>query len=131
MADAFPVHATLPASDLARARRWYQDKMALTPVREDEVGLWYEFAGSRLLVYETSLAGTAQNTAAEWLVDDIDAVMTDLRARGVVFEEYDFPGLRTENGVAMIGRHKSAWFKDSEGNILSLDEPPAEWKGGS
>ena len=127
MLEAFPVHATLPASDLARARRWYQEKMGLTLVREDEVGLWYEFAGSRLLLYETSLAGTAQNTAAEWLVEDIESVMADLRERGVVFEEYDFPGLQTENGVGTIGTHKAAWFKDSEGNILSLDEPPPGW----
>ncbi len=125
--EVSPVHATLPASDLARARRWYAEKMGLTPIREDEVGLWYEFAGSRLLIYESSLAGTAQNTAAEWLVEDIAKVMADLRKRDVEFEEYDFPGLKTQNGVGMIGMHKAAWFKDSEGNILSLDEPPPGW----
>jgi catechol 2,3-dioxygenase-like lactoylglutathione lyase family enzyme len=122
--DAFPVHATLPASDLGRARDWYRDKLGLEPVKEDEVGLWFEFAGARLLLYETPSAGTAQNTAAEWLVRDIEAVVSKLRARGVQFEDYDFPGLKTENGIGTIGEHKSAWFKDSEGNILSLDEPP-------
>ncbi|MGH2663225.1 MAG: VOC family protein [Actinomycetota bacterium] len=127
MIEVFPVHATLPASDLSRARHWYQERMGLTPIREDEVGLWYEFAGSRLLLYETSLAGTAQNTAAEWLVEDIESVMADLRSHGVAFEEYDFPGLKTENGLGAIGNHKAAWFKDSEGNIPSLDEPPPGW----
>jgi catechol 2,3-dioxygenase-like lactoylglutathione lyase family enzyme len=121
--DTFPVHATLPASDLERARAWYRDKLGLEPAREDEVGLWFEFAGARLLLYETSSAGSAQNTAAEWLVRDLEGVMSELRNRGVEFEEYDFPGLKTENGVATIGQHRSAWFKDSEGNILSLDEP--------
>ena len=123
MLDRFPVHGTLPAADLARARVWYEEKLGLTPVREDEVGLWFELAGSRLLLYETSAAGTARNTAAEWLVQDLDAVKAELERRGVVFEEYDFPGLKTEGGVATIGNHKSAWFKDSEGNTLSIDEP--------
>jgi catechol 2,3-dioxygenase-like lactoylglutathione lyase family enzyme len=123
MLDRFQVHATLPASNLDRARAWYRDKLGLTPAREDEVGLWYEFAGSRLLLYRSSYAGTSQSTAAEWLVEDIDAVADELRARGVVFEEYDLPGLKTENGLTTIGDHRAGWFKDSEGNILSLDEP--------
>jgi len=124
MLDRFQVHATLPASDLDRARAWYRDKLGLTPAREDEVGLWYEFAGSRLLLYQSSYAGTSQSTAAEWLVEDIEAVAQELRGRGVVFEEYDLPGLKTDNGLTMIGRHRAGWFKDSEGNILALDEPP-------
>ena len=123
MLDRFQVHATLPASDLDRARAWYRDKLGLTPAREDEVGLWYEFAGSRLLLYQSSYAGTSQSTAAEWLVEDIEAVAQELRGRGVVFEEYDLPGLKTDNGLTMIGDHRTGWFKDSEGNILSLDEP--------
>ena len=124
MLDRFQVHATLPASDLDRARAWYRDKLGLTPAREDEVGLWYEFAGSRLLLYQSSYAGTSQSTAAEWLVEDIEAIAQELRGRGVVFEEYDLPGLKTDNGLTMIGRHRAGWFKDSEGNILALDEPP-------
>jgi extradiol dioxygenase family protein len=131
MLDGFAVHATLPASDLDRARRWYEEKLGLKPVREDEVGVWFEFAGSRLLLYQSGYAGTAQSTSAEFLVEDIESVMSGLRARGVAFEEYDFPGLKTENGLATIGEHKTGWFRDSEGNILSLDEPPPGWADAS
>ena len=127
MLEEFTVHATLPASDLDRARRWYAEKLGLKPVREDQVGLWYELAGSRLLLYQSGYAGTSQSTSAEFLVDDIERVMSGLRDRGVVFEEYDVPGLKTENGLAIIGGHKTGWFKDSEGNIVSLDEPPPGW----
>jgi catechol 2,3-dioxygenase-like lactoylglutathione lyase family enzyme len=127
MLDRFQVHATLPASDIDRAREWYRDKLGLTPAREDEVGLWYELSGSRLLVYPSAFAGTSQSTAAEWLVGDIDAVAEELRGRGVVFEEYDLPGLKTEHGLTTIGAHRTGWFKDSEGNIISIDQPPAEW----
>jgi catechol 2,3-dioxygenase-like lactoylglutathione lyase family enzyme len=122
MLERFPIHPTLPASDLERAKRWYDEKLGARPVREEEVGLWYEFSGRSLLVYPSSSAGTAQSTGAEWIVEDIESVMDALRSRGVVFEEYDFPGLKTENGLAMLGEWKAAWLKDSEGNILSLTE---------
>jgi catechol 2,3-dioxygenase-like lactoylglutathione lyase family enzyme len=122
MLERFPIHPTLPASDLERAKRWYDKKLGARPVREEEVGLWYEFSGRSLLVYPSSSAGTAQSTGAEWIVEDIESVMDELRSRGVVFEEYDFPGLKTENGLAMLGEWKAAWLKDSEGNILSLTE---------
>jgi catechol 2,3-dioxygenase-like lactoylglutathione lyase family enzyme len=122
MLERFPIHPTLPASDLERAKRWYDEKLGARPVREEEVGLWYEFSGRSLLVYPSSSAGTAQSTGAEWIVEDIESVMDELRSRGVVFEEYDFPGLKTENGLAMLGEWKAAWLKDSEGNILSLTE---------
>jgi catechol 2,3-dioxygenase-like lactoylglutathione lyase family enzyme len=122
MLERFPIHPTLPASDLERAKRWYDEKLGARPVREEEVGLWYEFSGRSLLVYPSSSAGTAQSTGAEWIVEDIESVMDELRSRGVVFEEYDFPGLKTENGLAMLGEWKAVWLKDSEGNILSLTE---------
>lgn len=122
MLERFPIHPTLPASDLDRARTWYEEKLGARPVREEAVGLWYEFSGRSLLVYPSSSAGTAQSTGAEWIVENIESVMDGLRNRGVIFEEYDFPGLKTENGLAMLGEWKAAWFKDSEGNILSLTE---------
>jgi catechol 2,3-dioxygenase-like lactoylglutathione lyase family enzyme len=125
MLSRFPIHPTLPAADLDRAREWYAGKLGLTPVRQEEVGLWYEFAGRTVLVYPSSSAGTAQSTAAEWIVEDIESVMDELRRRGVRFEDYDFPGLKTENGLAMLGAWKAAWFKDSEGNILSITERSA------
>src|SRR5215207_132353 len=113
----------LPASDLGRARGFYKDALGIEPTDDREEGLIYQTpGGNRILLYETQFAGTAQNTAMSWMTEDLDGDMAELRNRGVVFEEYDFPGLKTENGVATFGGGRGAWFKDSEGNILALTE---------
>jgi catechol-2,3-dioxygenase len=123
MLAAFPISARAAASDLARARQWYQEKLGLEPEREDMGGVWYRFGGDTwLYLYSTPSAGTAKNTIAGWQVQDITAVMADLRARGVVFEDYDFGELKTQNGLADFGVAKAAWFKDSEGNTYELTE---------
>jgi hypothetical protein len=71
-------------------------------------------------IYPTRASGNAGHTLAGWVVEDIEAVVAELRNRGVVFEEYDFPGLKTVNGVAELSTERTAWFKDSEGNILAI-----------
>jgi catechol-2,3-dioxygenase len=117
------IYAVLPASDLARARGFYKDTLGLEPTEERSDGLIYQTKGGpKFLLYETQFAGTAQNTAMNFVTDDLDAEMADLRSRGVTFEEYDFPGLKTENGVAEYDGGRGAWFKDSEGNILAVGE---------
>jgi catechol 2,3-dioxygenase-like lactoylglutathione lyase family enzyme len=119
----FPVHTTVAASDLDRARRWYEEKLGLTPDQEDPGGVWFHFAGDTWLhVYQTGFAGTAKNTVAGITVKDIEAVMERLKSRGLVFEEYDMPGLSTVNGLATWETFKAAWFKDSEGNTFELSE---------
>lgn len=117
--------AALPAADLDRARQWYADKLDLRPADGNEGALRFETGkGTGFLLYSSSFAGTNQATAMGWMVDDLPAEMTDLRSRGVVFEEYDMPGLKTENGMVTMpdGSGRSAWFKDSEGNILALND---------
>ena len=116
------LHPVLAAVDIERARRWYAEKLDLHPIKDNQGELIYEVAGERFLMYETPSAGTAKNTVAGWDVDDLDAVMADLRQRGVVFEEYDYPEFKTVNGVVNFGDSRGAWFKDSEGNIFSLNE---------
>jgi catechol 2,3-dioxygenase-like lactoylglutathione lyase family enzyme len=117
------IYAVLPASDLGRARTFYQEKLGLEPVEERSDGLIYQAKGGpKFLLYETQFAGTAQNTAMNFVTGDLDAEMSDLRSRGVTFEDYDFPGLKTENGVAEYDGGRGGWFKDSEGNILALGE---------
>ncbi|MBI4261682.1 MAG: VOC family protein [Actinobacteria bacterium] len=117
------MHTIVAASDLDRARAWYAEKLGLVPKKEDPGGIWFESAGGTwLYVYATGSAGTAQNTVGGWAVQDIESVMAELRGRGVVFEEYDMPGMKTENGLADFGMAKAAWFKDSEGNTLELSE---------
>jgi catechol 2,3-dioxygenase-like lactoylglutathione lyase family enzyme len=121
----FPIWPVLAASDIGRAKKWYEEKLGLTPTREDEVGgLWFQFAGSTwLLVYATPHAGTARNTQAHLDVTDIRSFMDDLRSRGVVFEEYDFGDMgKTENGLIEAMGWKGAWFKDSEGNTIEIGE---------
>lgn len=126
----FPIHATAAASDLARARAWYEQKLGLLPEREDDGGLWYRFAGDTwLYLYATPTAGTARNTVAGWTVAGIEDVMSTLRERGASFEDYDFGEFKTVDGLADFGIAKAAWFRDSEGNILELSEvlrPTAE-----
>lgn len=123
----FPVWPVLAASDIGRAKKWYEEKLGLKPTREDEVGgLWFQFAGSTwLLVYPTPHAGTARNTQAHLDVTDIESLMDDLRSRGVMFEEYDFGEMgKTENGVFAMGEYASAWFKDSEGSTFEVAQVP-------
>jgi catechol 2,3-dioxygenase-like lactoylglutathione lyase family enzyme len=121
------VGAVLPAADIARARGFYRDKLGLEPENPDATdNLQYICGGgTRFLLYETPNAGTAKNTQIGWLVEDLPAAVEELRAKGVVFEEYDFPGLKTENGIATTPDGSSAaWFLDTEGNILSLNHMP-------
>ncbi len=125
MLEEFPVHATVAASDIERAKTWYSEKLGLDPKKELMGSLWFEFApGTWLLVYQTEAAGTAKNTQAGWTVKELRSVVEALRGRGVVFEEYDFGEIKTEDGVLTVpGMGSSAWFKDSEGNIFELSEP--------
>lgn len=119
-----PIHATVAASDLQRARAWYEAHFGLTSKIETEAYLWYELGGSTWLnVYTTSMAGTARNTQAGWTVSDIEAVMADLRSRGVVFENFDLRnGMVTVDGLLTMGPYKAGWFRDSEGNTFEISQ---------
>ena len=116
------VTAILPAVNLDRARKFYEQKLGLKIQEANATDILYECGqGTMLYLYQRGQT-KADHTAAGFSVDNIEAQMNDLRSRGVVFEEYDFPGLKTENGVAMMGHVKSAWFRDTEGNILALTQ---------
>lgn len=122
-----PVHASLAAEDLARARDWYADKLGWEPSREPPGTLVYEVVGSDFTVFETPNAGTAKNTVMTWNVPDVADEVARLRERGVVFEDYDFGEYRTVDGVMTDpDGGKAAWFKDSEGNIISLTSSPRD-----
>lgn len=117
---AMPVIA---ASDLSRARRFWHDVLGRDPVHSDDGGDIYDVGGVAVHVYETSYAGTAQNTVMSFITDDLDRDMVAMREKGVVFHDYDFPGLTTVDGVAEIYGERAAWFSDSEGNIMAIEEP--------
>ena len=115
--------ASIPASDIDRARQWYADKLGLEPTQEGPGGLGYELSnGTGFFLYPSAFAGTNQATAMGFVISDFDSEFDELKARGVEFEDYDFgEELRTEGGVAkMPDGNRGAWFKDSEGNILSI-----------
>ena len=116
------VAAILPAVDLARAKEFYEKKLGLLPVDTPVAGAMFESGrGTVLGLYQRDAPTRADHTVAGWVVDDIEAVVDALRKRGVVFEQYDMPGIKTdERGIATLGPGKSAWFKDTEGNILSI-----------
>lgn len=122
MLSSYALQASLPASDISRARDFYKDKLDLKPVRESpDGGAYYESGGTTFYLYPSGFAGTNQATAAAWEVEDIEATVSELQGRGVVFEEYDFDELKTVNGIAETSEgQKAAWFKDSEGNILGI-----------
>jgi predicted enzyme related to lactoylglutathione lyase len=127
LADA-PIFASVPAQDIGRAKRWYEEKLGLTPTMDiGNASLLYTSGGVRFLMYQTAFAGTGKHTVAGWVVRDLAATMTELRSKGVKFEDYALgdQGPTTENGVARDpDGGAGAWFTDSEGNILSITQLP-------
>ncbi len=121
MLQSSPMYAYIPARDVARAREFYEKKLGFTPKQEIAGGVLYEFgAGTACFLYSTPNAGTSKASQAFWAVDDVEREVAELKARGVVFENYDMPGEKSASGVVSAGGAKAAWFKDSEGNILAL-----------
>lgn len=121
MLQKSPMYSYIPVTDLARARAFYEQKVGLEPKQDVNGGVIYEF-GERTacFMYPTPNAGTSKSSQAFWQVEDVEREVAELKARGVQFEEYDEPGMKTRNGISIAGGAKSAWFKDSEGNILAL-----------
>jgi catechol 2,3-dioxygenase-like lactoylglutathione lyase family enzyme len=124
------VATRLPVRDLARARRFYSEKLGLEPTEERPGGVRYRCGSGSFALFESAGAASGTHTQMAWEVADIEATVAALRRRGVVFEEYDLPGLKTVNGIATVtGNYPSkgvgeraAWFRDSEGNVLGLGQ---------
>jgi len=121
-----PLYAVLPASDIDRAEAFYRDVLGLVPTGHEMGNLVYRLAGGTFQIYPTGNAGTAKNTTMGWSTDTFDEDVESLRAAGVVFEDYDLPEFKTVNGVATFGNEKSAWFTDTEGNILCISHTEGE-----
>lgn len=116
-------HTTLPVQDLDRAKAFYADVLGLEPFAEFPAGAMYEMPnGSRFTLFPTSGAPSGTHTQIGFRVEDVEAEVAEMQTRGAVFEEYDFPGFKTVNGVAAMGDIKSAFLKDSEGNLLGFVE---------
>jgi len=124
------VATRLPAQDLNRARLFYAEKLGLTPVEERPGGLLYRCGTGTFALFQSAGTASGAHTQMAWEVADIVATVAVLRSRGVVFEEYDLPGLKTHDGIATISGNypskgqgeKGAWFRDSEGNLLGIGQ---------
>ena len=121
----------LPAQDLDRARSFYSEKLGLEPAEERPGGLLYHCARGSFALFQSAGIASGTHTQMAWEVADLEATVAALRAHGVVFEEYDLPGVTTVDGIATIAGNypskgtgeKGAWFRDSEGNLLGIGQP--------
>ena len=121
MLGAKDAAVTLAVSDLERARQFYENTLGLSPLQELPGAVLYKSGNSVVLVYPSEFASTNQATAATWAAgDDFDAIVEDLRSKGVTFERYDLPDTTREGDVHKLGDSRGVWFKDPDGNILSL-----------
>jgi predicted enzyme related to lactoylglutathione lyase len=134
MLENSAVASRLPAQDLERARTFYSQQLGLQPSEERPGGLLYRCAHGEFALFQSDGAPSGSHTQMAWQVDDVEATVTQLKARGVVFEEYDLPGLTTVGGIAEVSGNypskgslgeRAAWFKDSEGNLLAIGQPMA------
>jgi predicted enzyme related to lactoylglutathione lyase len=117
-----PIRAYIPASNVPRARKFYEQLIGLKPREEYAGGVIYECGGTEVFLYPTPNAGTSKATQAYWSVTDVEAEVTELKSRGVKFEEYNMPGVKMTNSIITAGGAKTAWFKDTEGNILAISQ---------
>jgi catechol 2,3-dioxygenase-like lactoylglutathione lyase family enzyme len=126
------VATRLPAQDLRRARAFYSEKLGMEPVEERPGGLLYRCGEGEFALFQSAGGPSGAHTQMAFEVEDLEAVVEELRERGVVFEDYDFPGLTTVNGIAEVeGNYPSkggkgeraAWFRDSEGNLFGIGQP--------
>jgi predicted enzyme related to lactoylglutathione lyase len=117
-----PIRAYIPASNITRARKFYEEIVGLQAKEEYAGGVVYECGGAGVFMYPTPNAGTSKASQAFWQVKDVEAEVAELKARGVKFEEYDMPGVTMKNGIMIGGGAKTAWFKDTEGNILAVSQ---------
>lgn len=113
--------ATIAVKDTESAKKFYEGKLGLKPDPTQEPGVVsYRSGDSTVLVYKSQYAGTNKATAATWVVDDVEGVVRDLKGKGVAFEHYDMPEMTRQGDVHVSGNTKAAWFKDPDGNILSV-----------
>lgn len=121
MLQKSPMYAYIPVKDVERARQFYEQKLGFKPKDEVAGGVVYEFGQhTACFLYPTPNAGTSKASQAFWQVEDVEREVQELRARGVKFEDYDLPGMKTRDGILEAGGARTAWFKDPDGNIMAI-----------
>jgi catechol-2,3-dioxygenase len=124
--DSAYAEATLPVKDLDRARSFYSDRLGLDPISEDRAGVHFVMGDTRFRLFRSGGAASGAHTQLAFIVVDLKNVVDDLKSRGLEFENYDYPNLKTVDGVADLGYARAAWFKDSEGNLLGIAQMTSE-----
>ncbi len=123
MVDLGTAHATIAVTDMDRAKKFYGETLGLSTKEERSDGVIYESGGTWMLVYPSQFAGTNQATCMTFEVSDVEKAIDELSGRGITFEQYDFPGMKTDaRGIAEIQGERGAWFKDPDGNILAVGQ---------
>jgi catechol 2,3-dioxygenase-like lactoylglutathione lyase family enzyme len=127
MLSAARIGACIPVSDIDRAIEFYGQTLGLGEPERDDIpenpGARFDIGGGELYVYKSVGAGQSRHTLCAFEVENIESEVDDLRGRGVTIEEYDMPGMKTENGIIdMGGGVKGAFFKDPDGNIIGLGQ---------
>jgi catechol 2,3-dioxygenase-like lactoylglutathione lyase family enzyme len=126
------VATRIPVRDLERAREFYADKLGLEPAEERPGGLLYRCGGIEFGLFESAGAASGTHTQMGWEVDDIDATVADLKGRGLEFEQFDMPGMKTVDGIVEVpgnypskgGRgERAVWFRDLDGNLMGIGQP--------
>ncbi len=126
MLQESPMYPFIPVTDVARARKFYEHKLGFKPKEEMAGGVFYEFGEhTACCLYPSPNAGTSKASQAFWQVEDVVREVTELKAKGVKFEEYDSPGMKTVDSIMTAGGARTAWFKDTEGNILAVVQSDA------
>lgn len=120
MLEGATVHAVLPATDPSRAAQFYTEKVGAVLRKSAEGGAFYAIGDTLFSIYPTPNPNRGGHTQMGLRVPDVRAAVRDLQSRGVVFEEYDLPGIKTVDGVAEVGGASAAWFKDTEGNTIGV-----------
>jgi predicted enzyme related to lactoylglutathione lyase len=116
-------YATLPAQDIKRARQFYEQKLGLSAEEQSDGGAMYRTGQTGFLVFQSTGKPSGDHTQLGLDVEDISSAMTELQSKGVKIEEFDFPNFKTVNGIYELpDGSKSAWFKDTEGNLLSVNQ---------
>ena len=125
MLSEHQVYAAIPTDDLDRLRPFYEDVLGFVPREANPAGIYYDAAGGTYFVLTRSSGkASGSHTQMAFRVSDIETEVRELQRRGVTFEEYDTPDIKTDHGIASDGGTKAAWFKDSEGNIMAVIQTP-------
>lgn len=122
MLNSEEIVATIPATDIDRAKKFYSDTLGFGDAEEYPGGWLFKSGPSTFCLYPTMSSKPAEHTLASWSVSDVDSTVKELKASGVTFEDYDYPELKTVDSIAEKDGMRCAWFKDSEGNILSVTQ---------